>query len=126
MSRILLTQLEYTDNSIGAKYVNPNYSEYVNSMLVRDNIILSPPEINVMSSKKSYPPSIVKSGKVNNYTSSNVDKYFSKVNSTLNPAVAPPKTLLDTVQKNKRIKSDLIERYVNNNKNLKNIINQRF
>lgn len=128
MSRILLTQLEQVDYNIGPVYVNPNYSYDVSDLLNSADIILSPPEINVMTSKKDYPKSIVDSGKKNIYLSGENDENIGltmKSNRELNVASDDKvkQSLLNIINSGKNIKEKFKSEYIKNNIDYNNIRN---
>jgi hypothetical protein len=122
MSRILLTQLEQVDYDIGPVYVNPNYSYDVNDLLTDANIILSPPEINVMTSNKTYPKAVIDSGKKNRYLSNENDALTPLLNRVLNIDKKKIKqSLLELVNSDDNIKEQFMSDYKKNNINYRRI-----
>lgn len=122
MSRVLLTQLEQVDYLIGPVYVNPNYSDEVNDLLNNNNIILSPPEINVMTTKKTYPPTVIESGKQNRYATNESDNLTNISNRQSNINQNDVKrSLLDLLNSEEQVKENFINEYTKNNINYKNL-----
>lgn len=122
MSRILLTQLEQVDYDIGPVYVNPNYSYDVSDLLTDANIILSPPEINVMTPNKIYPKAVIDSGKKNRYLSSENDVLTPISNRVLNIDEKKIKqSLLELVNSDDNIKEQFMNDYKKNNINYRRI-----
>ena len=116
MSRILLTQLEQVDYDIGPVYVNPNYSYDVSDLLNDANMILSPPEINVMTPKKIYPKAIIDSGKKNRYLSNENDVLTPISNRVLNVSDDTVKqSLLNIINSEQNIKEQFKSEYRKNN-----------
>jgi hypothetical protein len=116
MSRILLTQLEQVDYDIGPVYVNPNYSYDVSDLLNDANMILSPPEINVMTPKKIYPKAIIDSGKKNRYLSNENDVLTPISNRVLNVSDDTVKqSLLNIINSEQNIKEQFKSEYKKNN-----------
>jgi hypothetical protein len=124
MSRILLTQLEQVDYDIGPVYVNPNYSYDVSDLLNDANMILSPPEINVMTPKKNYPKSIIDSGKKNRYLNDQNDELTAISNRVLNVSDdTVKKSLLNIINSEQNIKEQFKSEYIKNNIDYNNIRN---
>ena len=124
MSRILLTQLEQVDYDIGPVYVNPNYSYDVSDLLNDANMILSPPEINVMTPKKIYPKAIIDSGKKNRYLSNENDVLTPISNRVLNVSDDTVKqSLLNIINSEQNIKEQFKSEYKKNNIDYNNIRN---
>jgi len=116
MSRILLTQLEQVDYDIGPVYVNPNYSYDVSDLLNDANMILSPPEINVMTPNKIYPKAIIDSGKKNRYLSNENDVLTPISNRVLNVSDDTVKqSLLNIINSEQNIKEQFKSEYIKNN-----------
>jgi hypothetical protein len=116
MSRILLTELEQVDYDIGPVYVNPNYSYDVSDLLNDANMILSPPEINVMTPNKIYPKAIIDSGKKNRYLSNQNDVLTPISNRVLNVSDDTVKqSLLNIINSEQNIKEQFKSEYIKNN-----------
>jgi len=122
MSRTFLTELEQVDYLIGTVYVNPNYDDNVTAELNYNKIIISPPEINVMTSNKTYPPIVVESGKRNMYDANMLDSLESKSNRNNNMTQLDVKqSLLNIVNSDQHVKETFANEYVNNKINYNNI-----
>jgi len=122
MSRLFLTELEQVDYLIGTVYVNPNYDDNVTAELNYNKIILSPPEINVMTSNKTYPSVVVESGKRNIYDTNIPDNLESKSNRDDNMTQIDVKqSLLNIVNSDQHIKETFANKYTNTKINYNNI-----